>query len=196
MIDAWGTNLGHITIDQFDSINITGLSSQHYSWSDPYLWAFCQDSSRTLLIKYDIVAQQQVGYEIDLSSLVSDSAQSGGLYFVKDFSYSHIGGLIQDQLVFALDLDYANQLVSSQENIIPKFNIYPNPAKDRVQIASSYIVNQHIGCRIIDEAGKLFYETKLTSNIHDIDISKFPKGVYFVQLSGSEGYCFTKKLIK
>lgn len=195
-IDAWGANLGYITIDWFDTINITGLAFCEYYYTDPYLWVFCQDSSRSLLIKYDIYAQHQVGYEIDLSSLVSGNAQAGGLYFREDFNYSYIGGLIQDQLVFALDLDYANQLVGSHENIIPEFNIYPNPAKDIVRITTSYKVNQHIGCIIMDQAGKLLYECKLTSNTHDIDISKFPKGAYFVQLSGSEGYCFTKKLIK
>lgn len=196
-IDDLGTNLGYITVEGFDTINITGLAIDEVGWEGPFLWVFCQDNSRSLLIKYDIYGKSQVGYEIDLSSLVSENSQSGGLYFVEEWNSSYIGGLIQDQLIFALDLDYANQLVTTDENImLTKFDIYPNPVADRLSIYTSYNENQNIVCRILNQSGQLMYEKKLSSNLLNINISDFPRGTYFVTLTGSEGYSFTKKFIK
>lgn len=194
--DLSGVNLGNVTIDCFDTINITGLAYDNYNWT-PHLWVFCQDSSRSTLLKYDIYDNSQVGYEIDFSSLVSDDALSGGLYSDITWDGGILGGLFQDQMVFALDLNYANQLVSTQENTLPTdFSIYPNPASDKVIVSVSAKESQHIICRVFNENSQVLYENDLLSNELEIDIRNYPNGTYFVQLIGSEGYSFTKKFIK
>ncbi len=197
-IDASGANLGYIELEGYDSINITGLAfcDQYCSYS-PTLWLSCQDGSRSLLIKYDIYGQQQVGYEIDLSTLVSGDNQTGGLFFRGDFNTSYISGIIQDELVFAFELDYANQLVNSDEKFdLPKFEIYPNPASDKVYISTSFSENKKVVYRIFNQSSKVLYENSLSSPIEEIDINNYPPGTYFIQLIGDEGYSFTKKFQK
>ncbi|NQU34367.1 MAG: T9SS type A sorting domain-containing protein [Bacteroidetes bacterium] len=198
-VDLYYGKRDSIVIESADSIYITGLAyGPRYSWP-PYLWIFCQDGTRSLLLKYNIDTKEQVGYEIDLSSLVSGSALSGGLFLErKDYTYSFIiGGIIQDQLIFALDLDYANQLVNTGEKVmITEFDIYPNPATNMISISTSLRENQDANCRIYNQAGQIMYNKKLSSNKMKINLKKFPVGAYFVQLTGIEGFSFTKKFLK
>ncbi len=196
-IDPWGANLGYIELEGYDSINITGLAFCDNYCSIPYLWLSCQDGSRSLLIKYDTYGQQQVGYEIDLSTLVSGNTQTGGLFLKEEFNTSYIGGLIQDQLVYAFDLYYANQLVSTGENTLPsKFEVYPNPASDKITINVTYSEKKQVFCRIFNEKGQPLYENQFSSNKLEVDIITYPKGTYFIQLIGEEGYSLTKKFQK
>ena len=197
-VDLYYGKMDSIMIERADSIYITGLAySPRYSWPQ-YLWIFCQDSTRSLLLKYNIETKEQVGYEIDLSSLVTEDALSGGLFLERiGYNYNFIvGGIIQNQLAFAFDLDYANQLVFKEENIsLTKFDIYPNPATEVLNISTSFNGNQSIIYRIINQVGTIVREGNMSSNKLVINISDFAKGAYSVQLVG-DGYSFTKKFIK
>jgi hypothetical protein len=75
------------------------------------------------------------------------------------------------------------------------FSIYPNPAKDgvNVQLAKSFGTNAQIS--IVNLLGKQVYSSVVNAKeIHNIDITRFEKGVYFVQVVAN-GKEFTKKLI-
>ena len=198
-VDLYYGKRDSIVIERADSIYITGLAhGPRYSWP-PDLWIFCQDSSQSLLLKYNIETKQQVGNEIDLSSLVTEDTLSGGLFLErKDNTYSFIiGGIIQDQLIFALDLDYANQLVNNDEtSMITEFEIYPNPSTDMISISTTYHGKQDVNCRIFNFKGQIMYNKKLSSDKIDISLTEFPEGAYFVQLTGKEGFSFTKKFLK
>ncbi len=197
--DLTGVNLGNVTIDEYDSINITGIAFEEFELlENPYLWIFCSDSSRTFLFKYDIFENEMVGNDIDLTNLVSSVAQTGGLYYNDDWYMAdgYIGGLFQDELVFVFELDYANQLVSTEEITLPsKFEVYPNLVTDKVFIETSG-VHHLMYCRIFNQNGQLIFETSGLSSKFEVNVDNYPKGTYFVQLSGSEGYSLTKKFIK
>lgn len=139
-----------------------------------------------------------VGNDIDLTNLVSSVAQTGGLYYNDDWFMAdgYIGGLFQDELVFVFELDYANQLVSTEEITLPsKFEVYPNPVTDIVFIETSG--DHHLMyCRIFNQNGQIIFETSGLSGKFEVNVDNYPKGTYFVQLSGSEGYSLTKKFIK
>lgn len=197
-LDPWGNILESWIPEGVTPDNISGLAWQKDYIIGPYLWAFCQDSTGAFIVKYNIESQAQIGYVINVSGLVTEDAISGGLYFERfeqgswdDFV---ICGIIQDQLVFALDLDYANHLVRTDEkSMITEFNIYPNPATDKVSISTSYQENQLINCRILSQSGRIMFEEKLSSNKFVVNTSKFPQGTYFIQLIGIEGYSVAKK---
>jgi len=77
-----------------------------------------------------------------------------------------------------------------------EFNIYPNPAKDKVfvQLPDSNAPGQTI--RIIDIYGKkhLAVEASKLNDLIELDLSGFSKGVYFVELRNNE-FMSTQKII-
>lgn len=62
------------------------------------------------------------------------------------------------------------------------FNVYPNPAVNEVLIDPSLLV-QDIAIQIVNMQGQVVLSQSLGQN--RIDVSEFPKGVYFVTLSTS-----------
>lgn len=198
-MEVTGAMLDSIFIDYPDQINISGIALFDDWYGANYLWVLCQDPIRPLLLKYNLSTKMQVGYEIDLSSLTSgQDLSTGGLYIGPGESWDDyiIGGVIQDHIIFGLDMDYANQLVSTGENTLPTtFEIFPNPTSDKIIINVAYCENQQIICRIFNDIGQPKYENSLSSNIIEVDIKNYPKGTYIVQLIGSEGYSLTKKFV-
>jgi len=62
-------------------------------------------------------------------------------------------------------------------------NLYPNPTKGKITIACENMER----VEVLDITGKLVYEIAVSSNVLDIDISSFTKGVYFVKVSTADG---------
>ena len=59
-----------------------------------------------------------------------------------------------------------------------EYRIYPNPA-DRKLFFENQFLNTAI--KIIDLQGRLILETKTSSKLHEIDVSSFSNGIYFLQ---------------
>lgn len=70
--------------------------------------------------------------------------------------------------------------------------VYPNPAVDIITIEN--INNEIYTLEILGATGKLMYKIDI-NEILEIDISAFPKGIYFIQLS-NKSQVITKKIIK
>lgn len=68
--------------------------------------------------------------------------------------------------------------LSDDENI----QIYPNPANEEITVAGTSLCNSHM--EIINSLGQMIYSDELTSQIKTIDISDFPKGIYFLSIKG------------
>jgi len=92
--------------------------------------------------------------------------------------------------------DEVIDISSSIEKYLPSILVYPNPANDFIHINN---VNDHDSffIKIFDFKGN---EMKIqnkseTENILSIDLSKLPKGIYFVSISNAK-YFFSKKIIK
>ena len=63
--------------------------------------------------------------------------------------------------------------------------IYPNPATELVNIKSDYTIT---GVEVINFVGQTVYSNnKVDSKTAKIDVTAFKVGVYFVQVSTSEG---------
>ena len=79
-----------------------------------------------------------------------------------------------------------------EENLV---KIYPNPAKDFLQIDLASISPKNALIRIFDVQGKLVFQTQLTDpTIANISIANFEHGLYFLQLEMEEGVV-TKKVV-
>ena len=73
------------------------------------------------------------------------------------------------------------------------FIVYPNPACDKFQIQCS---NLKIGeLTIHNLLGETVYKSTITNNQSTVNISQFPKGIYFVQLK-TDDKIYNQKIIK
>lgn len=92
----------------------------------------------------------------------------------------------------ALNLSDANALVILSNDDFNtnnlKFNLYPNPAKDILNIETSLEVEQV-------EIFNLFGQKVITTKELKIDVSSLPKAIYFVQIKSNNNQISTQKLI-
>jgi hypothetical protein len=178
---------------------IAGLAFDNFSPGGPFLWGFSQDSTGAIIVKYDIPNQTQTGNMIDVSNLVTEPAYAGGLFVhqMDQRDVPTIGGMIQNQLVFSLELDYANMLVGiPDDGLVELMEVYPNPATEvlRVRCKMQDARLKMIGLYSID--GTKIWETVEEGNdeVH-IDVSHLPAGYYFLRLQSGNNFISKKVII-
>lgn len=76
-----------------------------------------------------------------------------------------------------------NAYVGISDNTIPNVSVYPNPATNKLNIASEDEVN----VIITDINGKVLSSFKHSDEISEIDISDFAAGIYFVKFTSKTG---------
>jgi hypothetical protein len=96
---------------------------------------------------------------------------------------------------------YTSMLVrlDSQESISVDFNMHPNPAKDKINVAFSSVSSEKVVINLISSTGTILnrlYDGYISKGESSFDLSTFnyPPGIYLVQFI-SESYSETKKLI-
>lgn len=80
-----------------------------------------------------------------------------------------------------------------QKSPTNKIEIYPNPSKTILTIESGS-PELHL-LRISSMNGQMIYTGKMHGGTHQIDLSSFEKGAYFITIS-SKDYVYTRKIIK
>jgi len=120
---------------------------------------------------------------------------SRGIYsmVIEDFDYDGY-----NDIAFVNNIDdrvdwYENEwdVLGVSDNELSSINIYPNPAKDILNIQSSN--NEYLNISIYNVLGIEIITTSLNSN-NSIDISGLQSGMYFVKLEGiSETHKFLKE---
>lgn len=194
ILDSWMSN--GITLDA-----ISGLAYDNDSPDGPFLWGFSQDSTGAIIVKYDIATQSQTGNMIDVSGLVSGNSVAGGL-FINEMpvrSGVTLGGCIQNNVVFALDLDYANQMVvGTSDNIINSIKVYPNPVSEQLNIWLPEGSFQNLELSIISYTGQVVlqktYSDYPSSGIK-IEMAGFKPGKYLIRLNDAKNYSVIKSFV-
>lgn len=72
-----------------------------------------------------------------------------------------------------------SKIVLLQASAKPSLSVYPNPAKDKLYLLG---VNNYSEASISDAGGKTNNHFLLNANTQYIDVSKLPKGIYFIKL--------------
>ena len=87
-----------------------------------------------------------------------------------------------------------DQSLSVNEFDLDQLSLYPNPAKDEVNI--KWNSSEDVSLRIYNATGRIVFFGKKVNlqSGYKIDVSAFNAGVYFVKLNSSTGE-ITKKLI-
>lgn len=69
--------------------------------------------------------------------------------------------------------------------------VYPNPAKNHIQIESSQSFSPYMTVQIMDITGRVMIEVKdLTANMVTIDIGQLTNGMYFIRLQNWKDFHF------
>jgi hypothetical protein len=101
-------------------------------------------------------------------------------------SVSH--DIVIDSVVFSFD---AAAVLSTQDEALQSFSIYPNPANNSVNISSASTISK---VQIFNISGKKVLETKALLN-KTIDVSNLNKGIYFLKVHSTGNTTATQKLI-
>jgi len=80
-------------------------------------------------------------------------------------------------------------LVGVNELDANQFQVYPNPAKDMLNIQSDYHINSYI---VMNNAGQLVSSKDIESNNFQINVSQYERGIYFIKLITDEGTILRK----
>jgi hypothetical protein len=114
----------------------------------------------------------------------------------------------QEELVFLVSYTNASSirvtkikgtgLVSAlkDSNPLPKLQIVPNPVQDILSVQSEELDLQNFSYQIATSSGKRMAHGQLNASRQNIDVSNFPKGVYFLIFTGENGQSFARKIIK
>ncbi|NJK83038.1 MAG: T9SS type A sorting domain-containing protein, partial [Saprospiraceae bacterium] len=62
----------------------------------------------------------------------------------------------------------------------PYFHIYPNPASNQFTVSGELNLHQ---IEILNSAGQILQKISPNANLHTIDISALPSGLYFVKIA-------------
>jgi hypothetical protein len=95
-------------------------------------------------------------------------------------------------LVAADSYDEGTTTGVSNSNI-RNLNIYPNPARDEVNISASDMLLQ---VKILNNMGQVVFDKMINENSLRIDTDHFVNGVYFVEVYTQSGRSFEKLIIK
>lgn len=81
-----------------------------------------------------------------------------------------------------------------KKEVIKELKIYPNPAKDKVNLAHSYLNIQSYA--LYDMHGrKVSHQSAIKNTKHTIDVSNFEKGLYILNITIEDNAVITKHLI-
>lgn len=76
------------------------------------------------------------------------------------------------------------------------FKVYPNPAGQFVNIQRYTATATNCDLNVSDITGKLIYAQNFSGSDHRIDVSNWPKGVYFISINTKEGKDVKKIVIQ
>lgn len=71
--------------------------------------------------------------------------------------------------------------------------VYPNPAKEYIEITQNTSENNESSILISDISGRILISTTMKQNVR-VDLQSIPQGVYFVVIKNSAGKKFTRKI--
>ena len=121
----------------------------------------------------------------------SGAIANGNTKLVLFFNAAQTTGNTEDVYYFD-DLEWIDSTVLSIENQLDsKLSIYPNPVKDNLKVLNA-AQNKIESIKIFDVSGKVVC---VAQDNDVIDVSSLSSGVYYIQVSSSEG-SVTKKFIK
>lgn len=104
--------------------------------------------------------------------------------------------IIKEADMTALELSQAQRLQNDFVNGTEILEVYPNPAKDFVNVYVSTTLSKENIIEVVDASGKQIIKHQLTTNNYTIDFSLFSAGVYSVNLLVDGEIISSKTIVK
>ena len=163
-----------------------------------------------IIVKSDGLLQWKTDNEINTSSFIVErsidgrnyksigsvpAANTPGIHFY-DYTESNIVSLGVSNIFYRLkqiDIDgwytYSNIVVLSIDNSRPVVMLYPNPAKDNLNMTINVSRQEKLQWQLADNTGRIVkrgnYNLSAGSTAVSIDITGLSSGMYIIQLNGS-----------
>lgn len=83
---------------------------------------------------------------------------------------------------------------ASENTVVASLSIYPNPAKEAINITTNHPVNEHCMITIYNMLGDVIFSEKLNQAKMQIDIRNYSTGIYLVEIKG-DNWVEKQKLI-
>ncbi|MCB0409678.1 MAG: T9SS type A sorting domain-containing protein [Flavobacteriales bacterium] len=130
-----------------------------------------------------IVYADMHGYTMNISGTVDLSGGSNNVNIV----------ICSDDTTYQIGM--CDNPTSVSQNIFEEeISIYPNPAKDVLNVFTTN--NEVYNLSITDVTGKAVYNKKLINSSNQIDVSSFVTGIYFVRIYNDKSNIYQKLIIE
>ncbi len=129
--------------------------------------------------------------KVNFKAMTSDNSKIADIEVLCEMESTNPSGNFRD-MTLAKAIKISLEANSTSYEGQSKFTIYPNPAKDKVNILASDS-NQEYEVEIYSAKGEVMLREKFSSD-SNLDVSTLKQGVYLVRIS-STGALFTQKLI-
>lgn len=89
-------------------------------------------------------------------------------------------------------------LVSSSHelNVLNDLQLSPNPVQNSFNVSSDSFTKQKFAYQLSTSSGQKLAQGQINSDQQNIDVSYFPKGIYFLIFTDERGQSFARKIIK
>ncbi|RWW92094.1 T9SS type A sorting domain-containing protein [Flavobacterium cerinum] len=142
---------------------------------------------------------QQSGF-LRLQSFIYSGVKTtyqAGEYIVMETGFYGAGGS-QLHAYIAGCGDSSAMMMANTENVEAEkkeeiFVLYPNPAIDNVSITSNKLMSSVL---VASLSGLTFFQSEIKATSYELNIGNYPKGIYVVTVTTSDGKTEFKKLIK
>jgi hypothetical protein len=204
---SWDTNTGLGQHSTFSGSNNCWLQRITSTWDESTV-TWNNQPTVTIVNQVSLAASTSMTQNylnIDVSALVQDmtdnpSTSFGFLLRLKNESYyrrlnfassDHTNSALHPKLVISYTI--ASSVSKSQ---IPtfEFNLFPNPASSLLTINVNKLQEEKVFLQIINSMGQIVRQKMDIQSTFSLDVSNYPKGLYFVKLY-SDNFVSTKKII-
>ncbi len=186
-----GTTSGAATIP-FNT-NITGLISPSAD-VDNYKFVITTAGTITVTLgtlpaDYDLKLLNSAGTQVGISQNGSTTSESisytaaAGTYYAQVYGYN---GANSASTCYTLKVQLGTATITGTETAQDKLSIYPNPVTSLLNITVPGEIDGKGTIKVIDARGTIVAQQKVTGKLQKIDVSKFPGGVYLLQVNNGK----------
>ena len=204
---SWDTNTGLGQHSTYSGSNNCWLRRITSSWDESTVTWNNQPTTTTInQVSLSASTSMTQNYlNIDVSDLVRDMANSpsgsfGFLLRLKNEAYyrrlnfassDHSNSALHPKLVITYTVVSS---VSKSQTPSFEFNLFPNPASSLVSINLNKYQQEKVFLQVINATGQVVDQKTDLQSTFSLDVSNYPKGLYFVKLY-SDRFVSTKKMI-
>ena len=81
---------------------------------------------------------------------------------------------------------FSNPYVGINDKIISNYSVYPNPSNEIFTILFTENTRENYLCEIYNNLGELIQSETISNNMHNLNLSNYPAGFYFLKITNNK----------